>query len=132
MKFQAAIAIISFCFFQNAQAICNSGEVGIGRKQEYQFIDEYDDQLIADNWVIAANNCNDIGVSEYGYKDDACSAGPGYGPNNGVGSCTGNDNEPGFVWTAGGNFHNCYSVSDACETGPGLYEYIYWCCQPWN
>ncbi|EHK20640.1 uncharacterized protein TRIVIDRAFT_69117 [Trichoderma virens Gv29-8] len=129
MKVSAAIALLSLGYLQGANAICNSGEVGIGRKQTYQW-QGTNNVLVSDHWVIAANNCGDIGLSDKQFKGDPCSAGEAYGTGNGVNQC-GSDGTPGFVWTKGGNFHNCYRVDQSCATGPFLYEPIKWCCQRW-
>ncbi|KAL7941755.1 hypothetical protein V8C42DRAFT_167655 [Trichoderma barbatum] len=129
MKASTAIAFLSLGYLQCANAICKSGEVGIGRKQTYQWQGQ-NNVMVSDLWVIAANNCHDIGLGQRQFKEDACSAGPGYGNGNGVNQCDGSG-KPGFVWTSGGNFHNCYKVSQSCATGPFLYEPIYWCCPRW-
>jgi hypothetical protein len=110
-------------------AICANGEVGIGRKQIYQ-LEGDNNVLVNDHWVIATNNCHDVGISGNQFKNDACSAGPGYGDGNGLNDCDGSG-KPGFVWTKGGNFHDCYNVGTTCETGPYLFEDIYWCCKKW-
>ncbi|KAK4071432.1 uncharacterized protein Triagg1_6093 [Trichoderma aggressivum f. europaeum] len=129
MRFSTAIAFLSLGYLQGANAICNSGEVGVGRKQVYQWQGQ-NNVLVTDEWVIAANNCGDIGLSQNEFQGNPCSGGPGYGTGNGINSCD-SSGKPGFVWTKGGNFHNCYSVSQSCATGPFLYEPIYWCCQRW-
>lgn len=129
MKVLTAITFLSLGYLQCASALCNSGEVGIGRKQVYTWQGQIN-VLSSDEWVIAANDCGDIGLSEHEFKDDPCSGGPGYGNGNGISDCDGSG-KPGFVWTGGGNFHNCYNVDQSCATGPFLYEPIYWCCQRW-
>ncbi|KAK3682671.1 Bystin-domain-containing protein [Podospora appendiculata] len=119
----------------SALAICASGEVGVGRSQIYQWITgpagTEGNQLVSDNWIVVANNCGTIQVSNGDFKDDACSAGPGYSHNGGVSNCDSNG-KPGFVWTAGGNFHDCYNLgAGSCATGPLIYKPIYWCCKRW-
>ncbi|KAL7929716.1 hypothetical protein V8C35DRAFT_284055 [Trichoderma chlorosporum] len=108
MKVSTAIAFLSLGYFQCANAICNTGEVGIGRKQEYQ-LQGQNNILVNDQWVTAANNCNDISLSYNEFKGDPCSAGPSYGSGNGISNCD-SSGIPGFVWTNGANFHDCYRV----------------------
>ncbi|KAK0758394.1 hypothetical protein N5P37_008792 [Trichoderma harzianum] len=111
MKVSTTTAPFSLGYLQYANAICNSGEVGIGRKQEYEWQGQ-NNVLVNDQWATLA------------------ALGPSYGSRNGINSCD-SSGMPGFVWTNGANFHNCYGVSESCATGPFLYEPIYWCCQSW-
>jgi hypothetical protein len=73
MKVSTTTAPFSLGYLQYANAICNSGEVGIGRKQEYEWQGQ-NNVLVNDQWVIAANNCNDIDLSQNEFKGDPCSA----------------------------------------------------------
>lgn len=125
--FSASLSLLSLSLTPLVTAVCNSGEIGVGVTAEYQCGFDSCDQT-AENPGIYSNNCNSIAFSNAGFNSDWCQG--NYGSGTGV-QCDGNGN-PNFVWTTGGNFHNCYPINNGqCSTGPLLYVDIYFCCQRW-
>ncbi|KAK0669818.1 hypothetical protein QBC41DRAFT_100350 [Cercophora samala] len=111
-------------------AVCADGEVAIGRQMIYNIGTPQSGPVLgSDNYVIIANNCNTIAVSDRGFQNDACSAGPRYGNGYSVTGCDGNG-KPGLVVTTGGNFNNCYrNTGGYCATGPWFFKGAEWCCK---
>ncbi|KAK4174313.1 hypothetical protein QBC36DRAFT_292554 [Triangularia setosa] len=112
-------------------AVCADGEVGIGRQMSYTGTGTYGgNHLTADNWVMVSNNCDTFAVSDKGFHNDPCSAGPRYNKNGYyVKNCDGSG-KPGLVETSGGNFGNCYNnPGRGCATGPFFFKGVQWCCK---
>lgn len=121
----SVLAILALALAPTASAVCGAGEVGIGVTAEYQ-CGFNACTLTAENPGIYANNCNSIAFSSAGRQTSPCkgSYGNGYGV-----QCDGSGN-PNFVQTTGGNFNNCYRISNGqCSTGPLLYINVYFCCK---
>lgn len=129
MKFDlssTSIAILA-ALVPVANCVCASGEVGVGQTDVYQWSGTTN-TLAARNPGIYSNNCNSIAFSSAGMQKNPCKG--NYGEGTGV-QCDGNGN-PNFVWTKGGNFHNCYRISNGqCATGPFTYINVYFCCKRW-
>lgn len=108
-----------------ANAVCNSGEVGIGANQLCQIGNPNGGGSCSGaQGTIYANDCNFIATgSESGY----CSGGWPSGYNV---QCNGNT--PTYVTTTGGDFSNCYQVSGSgdCSSGPYSYDFVDYCCSP--
>lgn len=130
MKFDlssASVAILAAALAPVVNAVCGAGEVGVGQTDIYQWSGTAN-TLASRNPAIYANNCNTIAVSSAGMQKNPCKG--SYGSGTGV-ECDGNGN-PSFVWTTGGNFHNCYKISNGqCATGPFVYINVYFCCKKW-
>lgn len=121
------LAILVTSLLPAVNAVCKSGEVGVGVTEVYQW-QGTNNVLAAQNPGIYANNCGSIAFSDAGLQTNPCKG--NYGNGNGV-QCDSNGN-PDFVWTVGGNFHNCYRISNGqCATGPFTYINVYWCCERW-